>query len=151
MRLIIQRVNEAQVWIDRTLFSSSGRGLLVLIGCRKGDQVASATALVEKLLHLRIFEDDQAKMNLSVSDIGGELMIVSQFTLYADTSKGRRPAFTDAMEPIEAEQLYEQFVALCRASGLKVSTGSFGAKMDVQLINHGPVTIVLEHDVSVSR
>ena len=98
-------------------------------------------------MNLRIFEDEAGKMNLSVRDIGGELLVVSQFTLYADTRKGRRPAFTDAMEPVEAERLYGRFVELLSASNLKVATGRFGARMDVKFTNHGPVTIILEHEV----
>lgn len=146
MRILLQRVSEAQVWVNSECLSSIGIGLLVLLGCRNGDRLENGLALLEKLIHLRIFEDDDRKMNRSILDIGGELMIVSQFTLYADTSRGRRPAFTGAMPPAEAEQLYVHFVDAARRTGLNVQTGQFGAKMDVRLTNHGPVTIMLEYE-----
>ena len=120
---------------------------MILFGSRTGDREESCAILADKAVNLRIFEDDQGKMNLSSLDVSGEIMIVSQFTLYADTRKGRRPAFTEAMEPVEAERLYERFVALVAASGLVTRTGRFGAKMEVRLTNSGPVTIMLEHDV----
>jgi D-tyrosyl-tRNA(Tyr) deacylase len=119
-----------------------------MFGTRTGDDEQSCRVLADKLVNLRIFEDEQQKMNLSALEVSGEIMIVSQFTLYADTRKGRRPAFTDAMEPTQAEQLYDRFVDLVRATGLVTGTGQFGAKMDIRLTNHGPVTIMLEHDVS---
>ncbi|MBI5266404.1 MAG: D-tyrosyl-tRNA(Tyr) deacylase [candidate division Zixibacteria bacterium] len=147
MRSLIQRVSQCEVWIDGCLHSSTGRGLLVLFGTKTGDREESCAHLADKVVNLRIFEDPQGKMNLSSLDIGGEIMIVSQFTLYADARKGRRPAFTDAMEPVEAERLYDRFVQLVAASGLVTRTGRFGAKMEVRLANHGPVTILLEHDV----
>ena len=147
MRLVIQRVSEASVWIDGSAFSQIDRGLLVLFGSRTGDTEESTQWLAEKTVNLRIFEDAEHKMNLSALDISAEILVVSQFTLYADARKGRRPAFTDAMEPVEAERLYQRYLIALEASGLTVRTGSFGAKMDVRLINDGPVTIILDHDL----
>lgn len=147
MRLVIQRVSEASVWIDGSAFSQINRGLLVLFGSRTGDTEESTQWLAEKTVNLRIFEDAEHKMNLSALDISAEILVVSQFTLYADARKGRRPAFTDAMEPVEAERLYQRYLIALEASGLTVRTGSFGAKMDVRLINDGPVTIILDHDL----
>lgn len=147
MRLLVQRVMNAEVWIDGNCHSRTGEGLMVLFGTRTADSEQSCGVLADKLVNLRIFEDENDKMNLSALDVGAEIMVVSQFTLYADTRKGRRPAFTEAMEPVKAEQLYNRFVELVRASELKTETGVFGAKMDIKLTNHGPVTIILEHDV----
>lgn len=146
MRLLIQRVNNAEVWIGGKQYSSIGTGLFILFGTKSGDKEESCGILADKAVNLRIFEDDQEKMNLSALATQAEIMVVSQFTLYADTRKGRRPAFTEAMEPTEAERLYNRFVELVKASGLKTATGVFGAKMDIKLTNHGPVTILLEHD-----
>ncbi|MEW6049980.1 MAG: D-aminoacyl-tRNA deacylase [Candidatus Zixiibacteriota bacterium] len=147
MRVVIQRTTGVTVRIDDRIFSQTGPGLLVLFGTRTGDTEQSCLALADKLVNLRIFEDAQGKMNLSALDVRAEIMVVSQFTLYADTRKGRRPAFTDAMEPIEAERLYDRFVVAISASGLTTRSGSFGAKMEVAFVNHGPVTILLEHDI----
>jgi D-tyrosyl-tRNA(Tyr) deacylase len=147
MRVVLQRTTGAEVWIDGALHSRTGLGLLLLVGTTAGDREDSCAFLADKAVNLRIFEDDQGKMNLSALDIGGEIMIVSQFTLYADTRKGRRPSFTDAMEPVEAERLHDRFAGLVGASGLTVRTGVFGARMDVRFTNHGPVTIILEHNV----
>lgn len=148
MRLVIQRVRECEVWIEGERFSRIERGLLILFGSRTGDTENSCAWLADKAANLRIFEDTEGKMNLSVQEISGQVMVVSQFTLYADARKGRRPAFTDAMEPVEAERLYNRFVELISASGLLTRTGSFGAKMQVKLTNDGPVTIILEHGIS---
>lgn len=147
MRALVQRTSHCEVWIDGRQFSGAGRGLLVLFGSRSGDAEESCGALADKVVNLRIFEDEQGKMNLSALDVGAEIMIVSQFTLYADTRKGRRPAFTEAMEPVGAERLYSRFVELVASTGLETRTGQFGAKMEVRLTNSGPVTILLEHDV----
>ena len=147
MRSLIQRTSGVQLFIDGSLYSETGFGLLVLFGTRTTDKEQSCGYLADKLVNLRIFEDDQGKMNLSALDVGAEIMIVSQFTLYADTHKGRRPAFTEAMEPIEAERLYELYVERVSASGLVVRTGVFGARMDIKFTNQGPVTILLEHEV----
>jgi len=147
MRVLVQRVKNCEVWIDGKIASSVNAGLLLFHGSKTGDGEKSCEILADKVVNLRIFEDDREKMNLSALDTKAEIMVVSQFTLYADTSKGRRPAFTAAMEPKEAEKLYLKFVELVEASGLKTATGVFGAKMDIKLTNHGPVTIMLEHDV----
>ena len=146
MRLVLQRTSGAEVWIGGTLYSSTGPGLLILSGTRKGDSEPSCRFLADKAVNLRIFEDAAGKMNLSALDVQAEIMIVSQFTLYADTRKGRRPAFTEAMEPVEAERLYNLFVELVEASGLVTHTGRFGDKMDIKFTNHGPVTIILDHE-----
>jgi D-tyrosyl-tRNA(Tyr) deacylase len=148
MRALVQRITGCKVWIDGRLHSSTAAGLLVLFGTCTGDAESSCAALADKLVNLRIFRDSQGKMNLSVLDTSGEIMIVSQFTLYADTRKGRRPAFTNAMEPVEAERLYNRFVELVSASGLVTRTGQFGAEMELRFTNQGPVTIMLEHDAS---
>lgn len=146
MRLVVQRTSGVEVLIDGKLHSSTSAGLLVLFGTRKGDQEASCAWLADKLVNLRIFEDDADKMNLSALDVRGEIMIVSQFTLYADTRKGRRPSFNEAMEPVQAEKLYDCFVTQVQLSGLKVSSGVFGAMMDVRFVNMGPVTLIVDHD-----
>jgi len=146
MRALVQRTKKAQLFIDGRLHSETGFGLLVLFGTRTDDSEESCNYLADKLVNLRIFEDDHGKMNRSALDVGADIMIVSQFTLYADTRKGRRPAFTDAMEPVEAERLYQLFVERVGASGLIVRTGVFGARMDIKFTNHGPVTILLEHE-----
>lgn len=147
MRLLVQRVTICEVWIEEKLHSSTGDGLLILYGTKKGDKEESCGILANKIVNLRIFEDSAGKMNLSALDVKAQIMIVSQFTLYADTKKGRRPAFTEAMEPEQAEKMYSKFVNLVSASGLKTSTGIFGAKMEIKLTNHGPVTILLENDL----
>jgi len=144
MKTVIQRVKSASVTIDGKLHSSIGQGILILYGVEKGDCEDFSKYLAEKILKLRIFEDENGKMNLSVKDIEGELLIVSQFTLAGDTRKGTRPSFDSAMPPKEAEVMYENFVKMAKESGLKVKTGVFGAMMDVALINDGPVTFILE-------
>lgn len=144
MRAVIQRVRSCSVSIDGEVVSEIGEGLLLLLGVAKGDSTTEMGALSDKILNLRIFPDDQGRMNLSVLDTGGELMVVSQFTLLADCRKGRRPSFVAAEDPALAEPLYEEFVASLASSGLKVATGSFGAMMTVSLENWGPVTLVLD-------
>ena len=146
MRLIVQRTSGVEVWLEGKLHSRTGPGLLILFGTRTDDRENSCGALAHKAVNLRIFEDEQGKMNLSALDVNAESMVVSQCTLYADTRKGRRPAFTEAMEPTEAERLYECFVKRVAASGLTTGAGVFGARMDVKFTNHGPVTIILDHD-----
>jgi len=147
LRLLVQRVTTCEVWIEEKLHSSTGDGLLILYGTKRGDKEESCGILANKIVNLRIFEDTAGKMNLSALDVKAQIMIVSQFTLYADTKKGRRPAFTEAMEPEQAEKMYSIFVNFVSASGLKTSTGIFGAKMEIKLTNHGPVTILLENDL----
>lgn len=146
MRAFIQRVTEASVRIDGEIVGQIGAGLLVLLGIRTTDTRAEADWLAEKLPALRIFEDSEGKMNLSLLDIGGELLVVSQFTLYGDARKGRRPSYIDAAPPAVSEPLYEYFVEKLRSAGLSVATGRFGADMKVSLVNDGPVTILLEKE-----
>jgi D-aminoacyl-tRNA deacylase len=144
MRAVIQRVSRAQVHAGGKIAGEIGKGLLILLGVGKGDTKKEADFLLEKIIHLRIFEDPQGKMNLSLMDCGGELLIVSQFTLYADCQKGRRPSFTDAGSPEEAKSIYEYFVAQARDCKIRVATGIFQASMEVELVNSGPVTIILD-------
>jgi len=146
VKLVIQRTRGVEVIIDGKTHSQTGPGLLILFGTRQGDIETSCTFLADKAVNLRIFEDDDDKMNLSALDLHAELMVVSQFTLYADCRKGRRPSYNNAMEPAEADRLYDKFVELLGQSGLTVRTGQFGAKMDIRFTNAGPVTIVLDHD-----
>lgn len=141
----MQRVSHCKVLIEEEEISTLSFGLLVLLGIKEGDKPESVRWLAEKIVNLRIFEDGDCKMNLSVLDKAGQIMVVSQFTLYGDTHKGRRPEFTQAMKPSEAEVHYEAFVQELRNHGVTVQTGRFGAKMDVALVNHGPVTLLLEH------
>ena len=147
MRLIIQRTGGVKLYIDNKLHSETKAGLLVLMGTKEGDSPALIAKLVDKTANLRIFEDEQGKMNRSATDLNGEIMVVSQFTLYADTNKGRRPSFNQAMEPTEAEKLYEEYISQLRSTGLKVESGVFGAKMDIQFNNDGPVTIIVDNDL----
>lgn len=145
MKLVIQRVKSASVTINEKIYSSINNGLLVLYGVEKGDTEDFSKYLCDKILKLRIFEDENEKMNLSVKDVNGEILIVSQFTLAGDTRKGTRPSFDSAMPPQEAKIMYENFVSMVRENcSLEVKTGIFGAMMDVALINDGPVTFILE-------
>ena len=144
MRAVIQRVSRAQVRVEGQIIGEIAKGLLVLLGVGKGDTKAEADSLLDKIINLRIFEDAQGKMNLSLLDVTGELMVISQFTLYADCRKGRRPSFTDAGSPEEAKALYQYFVTRGKDRGLKVASGIFQALMEVELINFGPVTILLD-------
>ncbi len=146
MRVVLQRTSGVEVWIEGQCHSKTGQGLLVLFGTKKGDKIGSCKYLADKIVNLRIFEDNAGKMNLSALDIKADLMIVSQFTLYADTRKGRRPSFNSAMEPVESERLYDEFIELVKENGLKVESGIFGASMDLRFNNDGPVTILLEHE-----
>ena len=143
MKLVIQRVKEASVTIDNKLYSSVQKGLLVLFGVEKDDSEDMLEYYAQKLLKLRIFEDENGKMNKSVCDIGGEILVVSQFTLCSDCKKGTRPSFDNAKEPKTAKEYYEKFVKILKASCLSVKTGVFAAHMDVGLVNWGPVTIIL--------
>lgn len=145
MKAVVQRVSRACVRIDGRTVGEIGRGLLVLLGLGKDDTAADTDWMIKKLLALRIFPDDAKNMNRSVTDIGGGILVVSQFTLYGDTRKGTRPSFSDAMPPGDAERFYNDFMTKLRAAtALKVAEGKFAAMMDVELVNDGPVTIVLD-------
>jgi D-tyrosyl-tRNA(Tyr) deacylase len=144
MRAVIQRVKSAEVLVDGRVSGRIGNGLLVFVGVGKGDGESDVSYLTSKLPELRIFEDTSGKFNLSLKEIGGEILIVSQFTLYGDCKKGRRPSFTEAEEPTIAKNLYDRLVAKLRDQKISVQTGEFQAKMEVQLINDGPVTILLD-------
>jgi D-aminoacyl-tRNA deacylase len=144
MRAVLQRVSRSRVQVAGQTIGQIGKGLLVLLGIGKGDSTQEADYLLEKIINLRIFEDVEEKLNLSLLDIKGELMIISQFTLYADCRKGRRPSFTDAAPPDAARALYEYFLEKARLTDLRVASGVFQAMMDVELINSGPVTILLD-------
>lgn len=144
MKVVLQRVSRASVSVDRTIVGSIGVGYVVLVGFTHGDGVAQVQWMADKVVGLRLFQDDEGKMNLDLAEVGGSLLVVSQFTLYGNARKGRRPSFIDAAAPDEATALYEQFVDALRASGVHVETGSFGAMMDVELVNDGPVTLILD-------
>ena len=143
-RAVIQRVNRCEVTVADRVLSRTGIGLLVLFGVAQGDGDKELEYIADKTLNLRVFPDDEGKMNLSVLDVAGELTVVSQFTLLADTRKGRRPSFVSAADPVVAEPIYERFVERLRASGVLVGTGGFGEMMLVSLDNWGPVTIVID-------
>ena len=144
MRAVIQRVSHAKVTVDGEITGQISRGLLVLLGVSTTDTESDADYLADKIAGLRIFEDAEGKMNLSVTEIGGAILAVSQFTLYGDARKGRRPSFDSAARPEQAKKLYEYFVGKIRAAGLKCETGRFQAEMQVELTNDGPVTILLD-------
>ncbi|MEW8973346.1 MAG: D-aminoacyl-tRNA deacylase [Tissierellaceae bacterium] len=144
MRAVIQRVNKSSVTVDGNVVGEIGNGLLVLLGVGHGDDTKDLEYIVDKILNLRIFQDENDKMNLSVLDIKGEILVVSQFTLYGDVRKGRRPSFSQSAHPDIANRLYEEFIESVRDRGIKVQHGVFGAHMDVELVNNGPVTILLD-------
>ncbi|QQS33279.1 MAG: D-tyrosyl-tRNA(Tyr) deacylase [Acidobacteriota bacterium] len=146
MRACLQRVSSARVTVDGSVAGRIGNGLLLLLGVSNDDTRSHADLLLDKTLGLRIFPDGEGKMNLALADVGGELLVVSQFTLFADTSRGRRPSFLAAGSPEHANELYEYFVAAAREQGVSTATGIFGAMMDVELVNSGPVTIILDTD-----
>ena len=144
MRVVLQRVRSARVLADGEVKGEIGPGAVLFLGVARSDTEADIKGLADKCIKLRIFEDEQGKMNLSCDQVGGEFLIVSQFTLYADVSKGRRPSFAEAAEPAGAESLYESFVEFVREAAITVATGSFGQKMLVQIENDGPVTFVID-------
>jgi len=146
MRAVLQRVSRAKVTVEGEITGEIGKGILVLLGVSREDSEKEAVYLLEKTLNLRIFEDENDKMNLSLLDVAGELLVVSQFTLYGDARKGRRPSYIEAAAPERAHELYEYFVAEARKQIKKVETGRFQAMMDVELVNDGPVTILLDTD-----
>lgn len=146
MRLVIQRVTESSVEIEGKIHGKIKDGLMVLVGIKETDNEVILKKMVDKLIHLRIFEDENEKLNLSLIDIHGEILSISQFTLYADCKKGRRPSFLDAAKPEISKPLYERFNQLIEAEGVHVETGIFGAMMKVNLINSGPTTIILDSD-----
>lgn len=142
----MQRVSEASVEVDGAVVGSIGRGLLVLLGVGRNDSDSDLDYMVDKILNLRIFEDSEGKMNLSLLDVGGEMLVVSQFTLYGDCRKGRRPSFTDSAGPDVAKPMYLKFIDKARSSGVTVGEGIFGAMMSVRLSNDGPVTILIDSE-----
>ncbi len=144
MRVVLQRVSRASVTVDGNTVGTIGAGLVVLVGFTPGDDQGRIDWMADKIVGLRVFRDDDGKMNRSIADIGGSVLVVSQFTLYGNVSKGRRPSFVDAAAPDEAIPLYEAFVAALRERGVAVETGEFGAVMEVDLVNDGPVTLVIE-------
>jgi D-tyrosyl-tRNA(Tyr) deacylase len=144
MRVILQRVSRARVTIEGRVSGETEKGLLLLVGFTDGDQEEALRWMAEKVVGLRIFADEEGKMNRSVEEVDGGLLVVSQFTLYGDARKGRRPSFIEAARPEVAIPLYERFVELLRATGRPVGTGEFGAMMEVELVNDGPVTLILE-------
>jgi len=144
MRAVVQRVSESSVIVEKEVIAKIGHGLLVLLGIAQGDTPIDADYLADKIINLRIFEDENGKMNRSLNETGAQLLVVSQFTLLGDCRKGRRPSFIDAADPEEADKLYEYFVDKVRQKGVFVQTGRFRAMMEVALINCGPVTLVLD-------
>jgi len=144
MRAVVQRVGKAAVVVDSESVGEIGAGILVLLGVNRDDNESNAEKMVDKVLNLRIFNDDQGKMNLSCLEVNGDALVISQFTLYGDCRKGRRPSYAHAAEPEKAERLYEYFVRKMREFPLKVETGIFGAMMSVSLVNEGPVTLIVE-------
>lgn len=144
MRAVVQRVTNADVKIDGRVNGKIDNGLLVLLGVGNGDTEEDMKYIADKIIKLRIFSDENDKMNLSLEDVGGSMLVISQFTLYGDYSHGRRPYFGNAMEPVSANEMYEKFVAYIRERGIHTETGEFGADMKVSLTNDGPVTIILE-------
>jgi len=144
VRVVLQRSKEAKVEVDGKVVGSIEKGFVLLVGITHSDELEDAKYLAEKIAHLRVFEDENGKMNQSILDSGGAILSISQFTLYGDTRKGRRPNFMNAAKPDQAKELYDQFNILLRDQGLTVETGIFGAMMDVHLINDGPVTLILD-------
>ena len=144
MKVVVQRSKEAKVTVEGSITGEISSGFVLLVGVTHEDTIEDVRYLADKIVNLRVFEDNDGKMNHSLLDVGGEILSVSQFTLYGDCRKGRRPNFMQAAKPVYAEELYNQFNGLLREKGIKVETGVFGAMMDVQLINDGPVTLIIE-------
>ncbi len=144
MRAVVQRASRAKVTVDNRIVGCIGRGLVVLLGVTESDTAAEAEYLADKIAELRVFSDDDGKMNLSLGDVGGAVLAISQFTLYGDCRRGRRPSYTEAARPEKAEQLYEHFVRRIIEKGIAAETGVFGAMMQVELVNDGPVTLMLD-------
>jgi D-tyrosyl-tRNA(Tyr) deacylase len=144
MRAVVQRVSKAEVLVDKTSLGKINKGLLVFLGVAEEDSDTDINYMVDKTMNLRIFEDENDKMNLSVQDIKGEILVISQFTLHGDARKGRRPSFSNAGNPQKAERLYNQYIQSLRDNGMKVESGRFAAYMEVSLVNDGPVTILLD-------
>ena len=152
MRIVLQRVKHSSVSIDGNVKGKIENGIMALVGFCEADGESLLQPMAEKMVNLRIFTDSDDKMNLSLLDISGELLVISQFTLYADCKKGRRPSFTGAKSPAEANELYEKFVGICRSlTGKEVQTGEFGADMQVEILNDGPVTVILDSDEIVKK
>ena len=151
MRAVVQRVSRARVSVEGVEKGAIGPGLLVLLGCGHSDGEEEMKYVADKLVHLRIFPDREGRMNRSLLEVGGSMLVVSQFTLYADTRKGRRPSFVDAMKPEQAQALYQRFCAYLRSLDVEVQEGVFGAHMEVELLNDGPVTILVESPATGSR
>ena len=151
MKFVIQRVKNAEVTVDSKTVGSINKGFLVLIGITHTDTKEIADILINKLIKLRVFEDENEKMNLALSDVNGELLLISQFTLYADCKKGNRPAFIDAAKPDYANELYEYIIEECKKQEVNVQTGIFGADMKVNLLNDGPVTIILDSEDLIKK
>ncbi|MDD6614855.1 MAG: D-aminoacyl-tRNA deacylase [Lachnospiraceae bacterium] len=147
MKFVIQRVTEGSVTVEEKIVGSIQKGYVVLIGVGQNDSREEADRLIKKMIGLRIFPDENGKINLSLSDVGGSLLLISQFTLYANCKKGNRPSFVEAGDPVKAEELYEYIIASCRRQVPVVEKGIFGAKMEVRLCNDGPFTVILDSDV----
>ena len=145
MRVVLQRVKKAKVTVEDKVVGQIQKGIVLLVGAKTGDTEEEVKYLADKCVNLRIFEDQDLKMNLSAKDVGAEVLVVSQFTLYADTKKGRRPSFTNSLEPALADKLYQKFIDEIKTKGLKTESGVFGAKMLVQIFNWGPVTFILDN------
>ncbi len=144
MRAVIQVVSSASVRVENKIISEINNGFLILLAISNNDTEDTITKMVNKIKGLRVFSDKNGKMNLNLEEVGGQLLVVSQFTLYADTTKGNRPSFTDSAKPIKAVPYYEKFISLLKNNGLKVKTGQFGAMMSVSLVNEGPITIIID-------
>lgn len=151
MRVVVQRVKKASVTIENKLYSQIGQGYMLLVGFGQNDDEKIVEQMADKVLNLRVCDDENGKMNLSIKDVGGDILSVSQFTLYADASRGRRPSFTDACPPQRATVLYDYFNEQLKKSELNIKTGIFQTEMDVDLINSGPITIILDSDIVLKR